>query len=847
MARSYAFLLFCFCLLSFPAVYAQAVGPAENSSTENIRKENSKISGSLVDSTGSKAVEFATVALYNKATNKLMDGTVADDKGKFTFTNVAPGQYKLLLSFVGYYTKAVDNLTVKKGEDLDLGVIKMTSSIKTLNEVTVTGQKALIEEKVDRLVYNAEKDISSRGGDASDVLRKVPMLTVDLDGNVSMRGSSNIKVLINNKPSTIVASSVADALKQIPADQIASVEVITSPSAKYDAEGTGGIVNIITKKNNLQGFNLNVDSGVGNRGASLALNGNYRTGKVGFSLGGFGRGNYNTKTNTALNQTSISDGVATTTDQTGTGTSSGLFGHYNLGFDYDISKNQSITAGVRYGVRNQNNQQDYITKLLTDNVLTSTTLRDVATENHSGTLDANIDYVHTFKPQQEWSISTLYSRTGLNTNYDADLLNASSELTSRQRNLNHNINQEITLQTDYQTPIQKNQMLEFGVKGIFRQVNSNYQYLVAQPTGSYYEQESNPAGYLNYNQNIAAAYAAYTYTTKNKYTFKVGTRYEYTSIDASTSTSSSIDIPNYSNLVPSLNISKSLKSGMVKFAYNRRIQRPGIQQLNPNINAANTQSISVGNPYLKPELTNNVELGYSKSANKVFFNAAVFGRITNNSITQIRTTIDTLAGSILTTYQNIGSEHAVGVNIFAKFDISPKISFDFFTNSYYTVLSGTTTDLDGLSINAKNSGINVDFGTRWQGQFAKNWGIQAFGMIKGPQVQLQGRQGGFGFYSLGVKKDFNDKKSSVGLALENFLSSNIHMRTNLSSPAFTQISDTYMYNRGIRLTFSHKIGKMTMQSTRKKTKSVSNDDIKGDGGGDNNNSGNSENTSSKPK
>jgi hypothetical protein len=382
-------------------------------------KGNSKISGTVTDSASSKAIEFVSIALYDKA-NKAVDGTVADEKGKFTLGKLAAGDYKVLISFIGYANKTIDNIKLSKGQEADLGTISLGSNTKTLNEVTVTGQAALIEEKVDRLVYNAEKDITAKGGDATDILRKVPLLTVDLDGNVSLRGSQNIRVLINNKPSTIIANSVADALKQIPADQIKSVEVITSPSAKYDAEGSGGIINIITKKNSLQGLNLNIDSGVGNRGSMLGLNGGYRKGKVGFTIGGFGRGMYNTVTKTSLEQTSTVENVTTTTRQTGDGSSHGLFGNYSLGFDYDIAKNQSITAGVKYGVRNFSNQQDLATRLMKTGSADALSARNVAADNLSGTVDVNVDYLHTFKPQQEWSISTLYSRNDLTNDFDAD-------------------------------------------------------------------------------------------------------------------------------------------------------------------------------------------------------------------------------------------------------------------------------------------------------------------------------------------------------------------------------------------------------------------------------------------
>ena len=815
----------------FPGMGGSQPKAIPGTATDQTPKGNSKITGYVVDSAVTKAVEFASVALYNRATNKAVDGTVADEKGKFTLNRLLPGEYRLLITFIGFSTKTIDNLKLDKGQDLDLGVIKLTPNVKTLDEVTVTGQAAVIEEKVDRLVYNAEKDIAAKGGDATDVLRKVPLLTVDLDGNVSLRGNQNVRVLINNKPSTIVASSIADALKQIPADQIKTVEVITSPSAKYDAEGSGGIINIITKKNSLQGLNLNVDAGVGNRGSSLALNGGYRKKKIGFTLGGFGRAMYNVITKTNLDQTSVVNGTTTLTRQAGDGYTQGLFGQYNLGMDYDLAKNQSLTAGVRYGVRNMTNQQNLSTQLFTNGVAGLLARRDVDVKNLSGTVDVNVDYLRIYKPQQEWSISTLYSRNDLTNNFDADLLNGLGNLTGRQRNLNGNVNQEITLQTDYQTPIKKNQMLEFGGKGIFRQVDSDYRYLMAGPTGEFASDVNRPAGALTYHQNIAAGYTSYTYTTKKKYTFKGGLRYEHTFIDASTRESGRVGVGNYGVLVPSLNASKSVKGTMVKLAYNRRIQRPGLQQLNPNFNAANPQNITIGNPALLPELTNNFELGLSKTIKKTFINATFFGRVTNNAITQVRQPSDTLVGAIVTTFENIGKQHAYGLNLFANVAATSKINIGIFTNAFYTTLTGQQTALNGLSESVRNEGFNVSGGMFVQAQFKNGWGAQGFGFMQGTQVQLQGTQGGFGFYSLGVKKDIAKKKGSVGLAAENFLTNRFHIATRLNSPQFSQVSDVYLYNRGIRMTFTYKLGKMTMEAPRKKAKSVNNDDVKSEGGG----------------
>lgn len=790
---------------------------------------NSKISGIVLDSAAAKGVEFASIALFNVADSKVIDGTTADENGKFALAKVAPGAYRLMISFIGYKDKAVD-VKVEKDKDVELGSVQLASSVQNLQEVTITGEKSLIEEKVDRMVFNAEKDITSKGGDASDLLRKVPMLSVDLDGNVSLRGSSNIRVLINNKPSTIIASNVADALKQIPADMIKSVEVITSPSAKYDAEGSGGIINIITKKNNLQGLTLNIDSGVGNRGSNLGLNGSYRKGKMGFTLGGFGRAFYN-KATSVLDQTTYSGGSSFLTNQSSTAKDRGMFGQYSLGWDYDLGKNQALSAGLRYGTRNFIQKQDLTINQYENSALSNSSLRKVDRKDLSGTVDFNIDYIRTFKPQQEWSISTLYSRTGLTNNFNTDLLNESGAVGSKLKNENKNENSELTLQTDYQTPLGKNQMFEFGAKGIFRTVESDFKYLTAGESGDFVLSPTNPSGVLNYKQNVAAGYLSYTLSTQNKYTFKLGTRYEYTGITADMGAGKAIDIPAYGNLVPSINVSKALSgSTTLKAAYNRRIQRPGIQQLNPNVNLANPQSISTGNPALSPELTDNFELGLSTNIKKTYINASVFARQTNNSITQVRMAVDTLQGAIVTTFENIGKQRAYGANIFANVYLTPKWTLNGSIDILHSYLEGQTTGLDGTSVGISNSGFN--YGGRLMSQLSlrNGWGLQAFGFYRGKEIQLQGTRTGFYLYSLGFKKDFANKKGSIGFGAENFLTKGVRFTSDLTSPQFVQTGSTQLYNRNFKVTFSYSIGKMSFNAPKKKTKSVNNTDVVGGGG-----------------
>lgn len=798
---------------------------------EEAPKGNGKIAGLLVDSTSGKPVEFATIALINVATNKPIDGTTSDAKGQFLLNKLAPGDYRLQYSFIGYKTRDSKKITVAKGTDLNLGSIKLPADVRTLGEVVVTGQAALIEEKVDRLVFNADKDITAKGGDASDVLKRVPMLSVDLDGNVSLRGSQNIRVLINNKPSTIVAANVADALKQLPADMIKSVEVITSPSAKYDAEGAAGIINIVTKKNTLHGLTLNVDAGAGLRASNLGLNGSYRQGKLGLTLGGFGRAMYNRASST-LDQTTVVGGQLLRTSQTGTAFDKPVFGQYTLGIDYDLAKNQSLSANIRYGTRNFIQQQNQLTNTYANESLLGMTNRDVDRKDLSNSVDMNLDYIRTFKPQQEWTISTQYSRTGLTNNFYADLLSQMGELTGRQRNLNNNTNQEVTLQTDYQTPIRKNQLLEFGGKAIMRQVDSRYQYQIGGSSGELVFDPTNPSGSLKYNQNIGAGYISYTYVTPSKYTFKVGTRYEHTGISATANENTSLNIPSYSNLVPSVNVSKSLKGGStIKAAYNRRIQRPGLQQLNPNVNAANPQMIMVGNPNLSPELTDNVELSVSSTIKKTYLNASLFGRLTNNAISQIRIPSDTLAGSIITTYQNIGVQRTVGANVFFNTSITSKWTINGGLDGYYVYMQGLTPDADGKSISINNSGVSIGGRLMSQLQLDNGWSAQVFSFFRGPMPQLQGTMGSFYMYSVGVRKDVANKRGSIGLAAENFIGGGVTMRTTLNSPLLSQVNVNHLYNQNVKVTFTYRIGKMSFDAPRRKGRSVSNDDVKGEGDG----------------
>ncbi|WP_198172448.1 TonB-dependent receptor domain-containing protein [Hymenobacter ginkgonis] len=788
-----------------------------------------RLTGSVTNGATGEAIAYATVAVLTEAGTPV-NGGVCGANGQFVLPGILPGTYILRVSFLGYQDLTRLGVVVPEGGTVNLGILPLTAVARRLGEVVVTAEKPLVEERVDRTVYHAENDQTTRGGDATDVLKRVPLLSVDLEGNVSLRGSQNIRVLLNNKPSTIMANSIADGLRQLPADQIKAVEVITSPSAKYDAEGSGGIINIVTKSPTLRGGQLSLDGSGGTRSGTLNLNGDYRTGKMGFALGGFGRAGYNTPgsfdnaqltTNPATGQQTQSTQAAATRQQQ-------LFGRYTLGWDYDLDAHNSLAASLAYGTRNATTYQDALATSTTALALgsTATSVRNVTTTDESGTVDASLSYTHAYEvAQRELSVLALFSRNDRTYNFANDTYAASAvDVTGQAGNDNPSANQEVTAQVDYQTPTGKNQLLEIGAKDIQRTVQSDYRYY-----GQLARTQADNS--FRYDQNVAAGYVAYAVALPKNFTLKPGMRYEYASIAADYGSGPVGDIPSYGVLVPSLNLLHKLANGnALRLAYNRRIQRPSLPFLNPNLQAANPLVQTLGNPLLHPEYTHNYELGYSTLLKQANLNFSAFVRTTTGSIQSVRTPLGAASypGAVLVTYQNIGQERAYGGSAFAGLNIGQKFSVNGGVDAYYLVLRNNVT---APNYAARNAGLVV--AGRLYGSYAlpKGWGLQVFGFYRGQQVQLQGSQSSFAVYSFSLKHDLAQKKASLGFGAENFFSPRNTVRSEFASPLLTQSSRAVQHLTSFKVYFSYRIGKLTAEP--RPHKNLQNNDLKLDenGGG----------------
>jgi outer membrane receptor protein involved in Fe transport len=375
------------------------------------------------------------------------------------------------------------------------------------------------------------------------------------------------------------------------------------------------------------------------------------------------------------------------------------------------------------------------------------------------------------------------------------------------------------------------QMIEFGAKIIGRQVNSDYASFL-NPTGN---DPSNytkvnlvnlPRNVFDYNQNIWGTYFSYTLSTKSKWSMKLGGRYEYTDIEASflKKEGQNLSIPPYGVFVPSFNMSKTFKSGTWRFSFNRRIQRPGIQNLNPNVNATNPLNISQGNPNLAPEFANNYEINYSKFVKQTYISTALFVRNNTGAINQIRTVV---GDTVKTTSMNIGVENAYGMNININMNLSNKFMIGGGGDLSYMVLKNNVPD---PLMNASNKGLQSNFRIFGNYNIGNGWGAQLFSFYRPNQILLQGTQGGFGIYSLSLRKDFKNKMGSIGFGAENFLTNGMTIRSETKTPLITQESFNVLRNMNFKINLSYRFGKMSFNPTKRK-KSVSNDDQK-DGGGD---------------
>ncbi len=793
--------------------YAQFPGGMGLGGSSTPKIYDGKISGTVAEKNSGNPIEFANIALYESGKEKPLDGTVTDDKGNFKLKNIKNGFYKLTVTFIGFETKTFDSLEISdKKSSVDLGKIDIEAG-KTLNEVNVEEEKPLIETKIDKLVYNADKDITSKGGNATDVLRKVPMVTVDLDGNVMLQGTNNVKILINDKPSSIMAGTVGDAMKMIPADEIEKVEVITSPSAKYDAEGTGGIINIITKKKNIQGLSGMINFGVGTRSSNLFSNFSYRQGRfgTGLNLGGFGyTGTGNLSSTRTQNDTLVFS-------QSGKNKNIGAGPFVQWTTDLDLNSKNNLSSSVKFFGFFNNVTGDNDTKIFSQsfNAKNNTQVNGI-------NYDASVDYKRKFKkPDQEFSMSVQNTNNTRYINYDISrVYDSSVSIITDETSKNNNVNRETTFQSDYNHPFSKKFTLEAGAKAILRNVTSDATTYRSSKDG--FIPDSISTNEFNYLQNVYSGYTVGSLSLK-KFGVKLGGRYEQTQVDGDQGNDTTKFSGNYDNWIPSITVSYR-KAGkyQLKVSYTQRIQRPGMTYLNPYRNSSDLSNTTYGNPNLDAETSHAFELGYSVFKKFGSINSSVYHRFTNNAIEKY-SFVNSTSGLFETTYGNIGKNTStggsVGLNVLYR-----KLILSLNTNVYYYEVKSNQQELK-----LTNTGVNYNVSLFGSLKFTDRWGLQAFGNFSGPKYTVQGYSTSFFYYNLSARREFKNGKGGVGLGLDNFATPYLHFKSVYDGDGFRYKTDNKIFFMGIRLSVDYRFGKMEFGNSKKK---IRNDDLKpGDEGG----------------
>ena len=594
-----------------------------------------------------------------------------------------------------------------------------------------------------------------------------------------------------------MANSVADALRMIPAEQIKSVEVITSPSAKYDAEGSGGIINIITKKKTAQGINGSVNTSFGTRQNNGTFSLNSRQGRLGITSN-IGV-QYAIPQDTRLELLNENYALQTSLTQTGFTRAKRYGGNGSVGVDYDFNNYNSISTNFKINrfENGGNGSLDVISR-----TPTGATNYERLTENTGivNNVDWSADYRKTSKRDGEEFTVSGQASFGRNTNkFNTRYVGAAMD-TEPVIGDNTGKNNEYTLQTDYTYPFSKTVVLETGLKGIFRTIQSKYQ---------------NTAQDFDYDQNVAAAYGVISFKLAKKTSLKAGLRGEYTNISGEAG--NSLDFKNdYYNLFPSAIISQSLSTkSTLKLSYNRRMQRPSLFYLNPFLDESDPENQRRGNPSLSPELTDIMELGYSTFIKGSVINASVFYRNTQDVIESVYNPTEKL-----TSYFNVGTSKSYGFNTFASYNPLPKWTLmGNFSLSTYEVKDPATQVSTGVYANY-TAFLRSAIG------FQKGWNTEIFGVYNGPKRTFQGTSGAMAFYGAALKKDILKKKGTVGVNIFNVFARDLHIETRNENPSFLQSTNIYYPIRSFGVNFSYNFGKINYNAQPKKKKSINNDDLK---------------------
>ncbi|MEO6719335.1 MAG: TonB-dependent receptor [Ferruginibacter sp.] len=780
------------------------------------------ITGTVIDAVSKAPLEYATITLFNKGDKKPLTGTTSDKAGSFSLTDIPTGTFTIVIENIGFtpYTKN-DLVLNKKDAIVDLKSISLSLQSTVLETVTVETKTKLIENKIDKMVFNAEKDVSSQGGVATDVLKKVPQVSVDADGNVQLSGSSGIRFLINGKPSSAFGSNIADVLQSIPASQIKSIEVITNPGAKYDAQGLGGIINIILKKNNTKGYNGNVSLSAGTRNENASVNLNMRNNN--FGMNAFFSGNKRLRSAGSSNNYRVTteSGITSTLSQDGSNHFDRGGYQSGVGFDWTYKKFNNFSGNFAYNYfafTGNGSTSQALQPNKGNGVADILSLIKAGNQYRYRSVDGSLNYKRTFAKEDQELEASVSTNTGNNhgRTYSEEFMEPQDSLSYGSNAYNPATTRETILAVDYTQPIKDEIKFGVGSKATFYDIESNSEANSYRPASKNYQADAFLSNGLTYKQKVYAAYAELSFPVATLFDAKIGARYERTEINSYYSNAGNVDIPGYNTLVPSIFLSKKIgDKQVVKLSFSKRIERPDYEDLNPFVNTSDPKNLSTGNPYLKPELGYRFELGYSSDFGKTgSMMINLFHRINDNDIQPyvvyypVYNVGDSVYKNVsVNTRTNIGRENNTGLNLFtdlhltAKFNVRSNV-FVFYRHIINAIDKGYNTNSFNFRFN-----INASY------QFTNTLVAEFFGNFNGARHEAQGKYPSFTSYTMAFRKQFWNKKGSIALTATNPFKENLTQKTILLGANFTQNAERTFPFRSIGINFTWKFGKLEFKKT----------------------------------
>lgn len=737
-------------------IFGQNHYPGGGMNRENMPKD-ALIKGVIKDETSKKPVQFANAALFRAKDSSVVAGTVADENGNFIMKNIPYGRYYLVIDFIGYYKKTISDIKLfPKNKEFDAKIVFLKAASENLDEVVVNGERNLVEYKIDRKVINISKNINSSGGTLTDALENAPSVQVDIDGNVTMRGSSNFQVLIDGKPSVLDAN---DILQQIPASAVENVEIITNPSVKFDPDGTTGIINIIMKKTHKSGVTgvVNASVGTGDKYSTDFLF-NYKTKKVGFYIGANYGNRKSIGTGNSLRTTLLND---TTNYLKLSSERSHQRKYYSVkgGVDFYLNDNNTLSFSGRYGffgfgMGSNSNIYEYTLPVTTDYY----TINDGSFDIGGGFYSGTVDYKHNFaKKGHEINFSADYSvRSGGITNTvsetESDKTFLSTYNESKYQTFQDRGRDRLRIKLDYTYPINEKSKIEAGYQSRILSASGNYVY--ENFTNGTYIEDPALSNDMIFTRNIHSLYTSYSGEFAG-ISYMAGIRGEYTDRMIDQITSGEKYPINRFDFFPSLHLSKRIsKTDQMQLSYSRRVNRPRHWYLNPFPGYSDSYSVRQGNPALLPEFIDSYELSYNKRIKKSFFNIDAYYRQTNNSINRTQQLLDD--GRILYTFSNLDKEFAYGSELSGNFQFYKWWTLYANVNLYYYNLEGET-----VGITTSDKSFNYDAKINSTFMFTKTSRLQINGFYNAPTVTTQGNREAFYIISAAFRQEFFKRKLSV--------------------------------------------------------------------------------------